>query len=471
MANLFSNAYKAVETYSFNKTNSRVLDTMSESAAANSALRKIASEEYDAMLESQLLKADKESHYNMLSEGIVNRYIKDSQIPNNINRISNNAKELILKDILFEVFYNALLMDDYFLRENVNNLKYLTDKYIDDNGGFKVLENAITNYQNPELLKRIKSVCESVTNKVCKRKLADSKECGSIDLIEFDMNEEEKNELDYFKKDELNIERISELVKDKVLTVVKDEQERQKTNAELIENIENDLKEDDEVTDEKSLNEAMSKIILNKSIIESSTLFDTLFRDSYQEYLLENVAITSTDKDNIDDDKEFSHSYDTELDEDDVVEDEEPPVEDKEINMDLILTEAITKYTLMETLYTLGLETYSHENIRKLTERILNPVTETVCVESENFPKYKAEFFKIFNKLKDDPSNETHRTKMNTFIQSLADNPESTKDRDAIIGICKKEIDGIIEKNPKMKDKYTELCDFITGCKKEKTSE
>ena len=463
MPNPFSNVCKTVETYSFNKTNSRKIDNMSDTAAANSALRKLKAKEEEKLMESQLLKDASKYHYDKLSEGIVAKYIKESQIPNNINKIYNDAKTHIFKDILFEVFFNSLLMDDDFLQENSANIKHLTDKYIDDGGGFKVLDNAIKNSMDNELLKKIKSVCESVAKEICDRKLSDSKECKNIELIDFDMNQKETDMLDYSKKDNLNIEKISELVKNKVLTVVKDEKERQEINHEIVENIENDLKANDDVTDEKSLNEAMSKIVLNKSVIESSTLFDALFRDCYQEYITENVAIASADKDNIDDDKEVSRNYDTEMDMDDALEDEEP-VEDTEVNMDLILTEAITKYTLMETLYTIGLENYSHENIKKLTERILNPVSENVVIESSEITKHSSEFFKIFNKLKDDPTNETYRNKMSSFINKMSENKDTKKTCDNLIGISKKQIDGIIEKNPKMKDKYTDLSDFIDSC-------
>lgn len=471
MANPFSNAHKAVETYSFNKTNTRTIDNMSETAAANSALRKIKAQEQDSLYESQLMQDELHSYYNKLNEGVVNRYVRESQIPNNINRINQVAKEAILKDILFEVFYNSLLMDEYFLKENFYNIKHLTDKYVDDNGGFKVLDNAIKDSIDSTLLKKIKSVCESLALEVCNRKLSDSKESSEVDLIDFDMNEDEKNKLDCAKKDDLNIEKISELVKSKVLTVVKDEKERQELNSELIEKIEEDLKEDENVVDEKSLKEAMNNIVLSKSVVESSTLFDSLFRDSYQEYLQENVAITSTDKANTDDAKEMSKEYDTEMDIDDALglnDDDDESVENSELNMDLILTEAITKYTLMETLYTLGLENYSYDNIRKLTERMLNPVSEAASNDkSDNGNEYikeRSEFFKLFNKLKDNPTDEGTREKLSAHINSLCENPDSKEHCKSFIKICKKEIDTIIEKNPKMKDKYTDLAEYIEGC-------
>jgi len=462
MSNPFSNVCTSVEAYSFNKSYTRKIDTMSDSAAANSTLRKMKALEQESIMESNMLKAEADYYKNKRNEGIVNRYIKESQIPININRINNEAKEFALKDILFEVFYNSLLMDDDFLEENCHHIKCLTDKYVDENGGFKVLDNAIKNNMDNMLLKKIKSVCEAVAKEVCDRKLKDSKECKNMDLIDFDMTSDEKDMLDYSKKDNLNIDRISELVKDKVLTVVKDEKTRSEEAARKQEDIVAALQQDTEADTEEKLNEALNNIILNKPIVESGTLFDTLFRDCYQEYITENVSIVATDMKNIEDDKEVARNYDTEMDIDDALTDEKP-VEDTEVNMDLILTEALTKYTLMEMLYTMGFENYSYENIKKLTENMLNPVTNTVdtVIETEEFAKNRSEFFGIFNKLKDDPSNETHRTKMSEFMTKKCKDKAVKNECKGFVTISKKQIDSIIEKNPKMKDKYTDLSNFM----------
>ena len=462
MSNPFSNVCTSVEAYSFNKTYTRKIDTMSESAAANSTLRKMKALEADAIMEANIIKEENEYYKNRRNEGIVNRYIKESQIPININRISNEAKDFVLKDILFEVFYNSLLMDKDFLEENCQHIKCLTDKYVDDNGGFKFLDKLVKDNMDNMLLKKIKSVCEAVAKEVCDRKLKDSKECKNMDLIDFDMTADEKDMLDYSKKDNLNIDKISELVKDKVLTVVKDEKTRSEKVAKEQEDIENELMNSGNT--EEELNEAMNNIILNKPVIESGTLFNTLFRDCYQEYIAENVSIVATDMSNIEKDKEVSKNYDTEMDIDDALNDEHP-VEDTEVNMDLILTEALTKYTLMEMLYTMGFENYSYENIKKLTENMLNssPVNNNIdtVVETEEFAKNRSEFFGIFNKLKDDPSNETYRTKMSNFMSNKCKDKAVKNECKGFIAISKKQIDGIIEKNPKMKDKYTDLSNFM----------
>ena len=48
------------------------------------------------------------------------------------------------------------------------------------------------------------------------------------------------------------------------------------------------------------------------------------------------------------------------------------PDEVNTIDMDYILADTIAKYTLMETMYTINLESYTYNDIKKITNNILN---------------------------------------------------------------------------------------------------
>ena len=54
------------------------------------------------------------------------------------------------------------------------------------------------------------------------------------------------------------------------------------------------------------------------------------------------------------------------------VDDEFNPDEVNAIDMDYILADTIAKYTLMETMYTIKLEDYNYDSIRKMTNNMLN---------------------------------------------------------------------------------------------------
>ena len=186
--------------------------------------------------------------------------------------------------------------------------------------------------------------------------------------------------------------------KKKVLTVVQDEKNRQAKENELISAIEDQISSDDTATDEKSINEALNKIKISQNPIEEVTLFNALMRHSYKQLLIqENVATTATDDrvNNDSDNKDFTVN----TDEDDIdgtnydlvnfrlsrigeynladeyrEADPQPSFIDRdefEIDMDMVLAEALTKYTLIEMCHTIQLEKYDHAAIKKLSQKLI----------------------------------------------------------------------------------------------------
>lgn len=367
MDNIFANVERRVVKYSTTgKQTATPLDKASDTMISNIALRTITENQEFDDFQSQLDRTEREAAARERQEKVISRTLLESKREHKMGQLANTGKLLLFKEILFEVFYNSLVMDSSFLSENKNTLRGVTDRYIDENGGYSLLESAAAR-SGSVLLSRMKKSIDKLVLEVCKRKISESNQCNSCDEFDFDLNEDEQSSFDYTKKD-LSLDEVEELVKRKVLTVVKDEQERKQQEEELITDIEDDLSENEGVTDEASMNEALSKIIINKSPIHESTLFDSLFRSSYKECITENVAIASADSERHDDD-----DYDDDWDDDDDTDFEDEEDDDENgLDMDMIFTEAITKYTLLEVCYTLKLEDYSRENLRKLTEKLLN---------------------------------------------------------------------------------------------------
>jgi hypothetical protein len=122
-------------------------------------------------------------------------------------------------------------------------------------------------------------------------------------------------------------------------------------------------------------------MIIKDIPVEESTLFNSLFRHSYKE-VLESIASDQSDFGNSDDDDPADYDVnatkkdieDSEYEGDDDITDEAERhggVE-SDIDMDLILAESITKYTLMELCYTIQLENYKYEDIQKISQKLLN---------------------------------------------------------------------------------------------------
>lgn len=210
----------------------------------------------------------------------------------NYNTKSNIMKNMhseilngVLENVIGSIYYDALYLDDDFKEYNSAAITESVHDFLNERGGYKYIQEAYDKTKSP-LLKAIMEICEETACTVSQRKI---KECNekannkqSLDDIKiFDMTNDEKEKLNY-DKDSIGIDKISSVIKDKILNVVKDEKKREAEHVELIEEIENQLSEDDEVNDEKAVAEALSSIFVQNSNLEEGTLFNSMLRKNYK---------------------------------------------------------------------------------------------------------------------------------------------------------------------------------------------
>lgn len=298
----------------------------STSFMVNEALKNKVVTEQTVEVQKNETKNEKENKFKQINEKIYQKGILESQLLNMQNVLYNQGKEILYKDILFELYRKSLNLDEDFINEQLENIKSVSDSYIDKNGGFKYLAEKAKSTGSP-ILEQFQGVCENTAYRVSQRKyqlaleaLKNDKEISKeeIDKIfAFSMDNDEKEEFDY-SKDEISIDELSDLVKQKVLDVVQDEKSRQAKEDEIIEDIENQLIDDESVVDQKSLNEALRKIELPLSAVEESTLFDSLMRNSYQEILESNASIQDSSlSEDLDNEKDIRTDSNINVDNDD----------------------------------------------------------------------------------------------------------------------------------------------------------
>lgn len=347
---------------------------MSNGYGARKAFNNMAITESLNTIEKETEIIEKNDKFQQRRDTIVQKSLESSQLMKINNEIYSTGKELIFKEIMFEMFSKSLFLDQDFILTKESVLRGLTDSYVDGKGGYKLLTESYNRTKSP-FLKKIIKICEATASKVAKRKLNEKPE--TMKYIKFDLNDEEKDEFNRSKED-LNVEQLADLVKKKVLTVVQDEKTRQAKEDELMSDLEEEAGE--EVT-----NENMHKYKLDYNPVEEATLFNAITRNSLKDMittLSESVHqhFHNYDDDDVDDTSDF---YNINADVDDVAgsefqgdmtareENENHETVESDIDMDLVLAESITKYTLMELNYTTQLESYDREKVRKVSERLL----------------------------------------------------------------------------------------------------
>lgn len=190
-----------------------------------------------------------------------------------INESYEKLKNDLFCNILHHICLEALTIDEEPMYESMEQITDSINEQFKSIGGLDALkEQAKTS--NNELIKRMIAVCENTAKKVADRNL---KECDSADEFKFELNDEEKDDFDY-NKDSINIDAISNKIKDKIIKVVTDEKKANTKKTEIMDEIKDKLDED-EVEDEAAT-EAMEFIFNQK--IETTTLFEALMRYCYK---------------------------------------------------------------------------------------------------------------------------------------------------------------------------------------------
>lgn len=221
-------------------------------------------------------------------EANMQRSVYANKTSENLKVLSENIKNGVLENVLTSVYYDALFLDDYFKEYNSSVIQENVHKYLQEKGGYKFITEAYQETKSP-LIKAIIDICEETSKEITDRKLNDIKEKKeqnefNIELFKFDMNDEEKNKLDY-NKESIGLKQISEKIKGKVLDVVKEEKKREAEHTELMDEIESELSDDPEVNDAESVAEALNSIFINNVNIEEGTLFNSLLRTNYKKVI------------------------------------------------------------------------------------------------------------------------------------------------------------------------------------------
>lgn len=222
--------------------------------------------------------AAESAKYNDLNKKVESRKLNDIKEQKAFNDALNKGyqevREFLIRDIMSEICVESLLVDKDDVYNNLKNITNLVNEHVDNIGGFNGFKE-IAESTNNQLLKNIVSTCEEMCLIVGERNLLEA--AGNVSKLDFELNKEEMDEFDYRKKS-FGSETIINAVRDKVLDVVKYEQEANASKQEVMDEIQMKVEELG-----APVGEAMEFIFNQK--IEETTLFDSLMRKNYKNLL------------------------------------------------------------------------------------------------------------------------------------------------------------------------------------------
>lgn len=188
------------------------------------------------------LRAVTESSYaqKLHTEELHNRAIIPRVVSKLTNTYHKTMPEIILREYFTKLVTESLVWDKEAIEENMDGIRYTCHKYIASIGGLAaVREAAIAN--KSDYLGLVYDVCMEAGKKIAKKKSDKVKATTTPDNVkdqQIDFSIETADQDDINKRiDSLDVDGLSELVKDKVLQVVKDENESQKKDDTFVQDL------------------------------------------------------------------------------------------------------------------------------------------------------------------------------------------------------------------------------------------
>ena len=163
-----------------------------------------------------------------------------------INALAASIPNAILAECFNSVFVKALPHDTDYVDENIKTIKNMGAMYVKKIGGVKALAES-ANRTNSPFLRALLEFCNEFSQAIIMERVKEINEAETEEeikeMISPQLNDEERNTI-LVKMDKLGSDELAEMISNKVIDVVRDEQQREKDQAEILDTMEKDMNED-----------------------------------------------------------------------------------------------------------------------------------------------------------------------------------------------------------------------------------
>lgn len=163
-----------------------------------------------------------------------------------INALAASIPNAILAECFNTVFVKALPHDTDYVDENIKTIKNMGAMYVKKIGGVKALAES-ANRTNSPFLRTLLDFCNEFSQAIIMERVKEINEAETEEeikeMISPQLNDEERNTI-LVKMDKLGSDELAEMISNKVIDVVRDEQQREKDQAEILDTMEKDMNED-----------------------------------------------------------------------------------------------------------------------------------------------------------------------------------------------------------------------------------
>jgi hypothetical protein len=364
----------------FEMANKRVPSTKAQNQR-NILANKLTQLQEDAVLNNQI---QAEEHFDSRRSAIsemanqfgTSRQSSRRKILAERTQYKNSLRDKLFLESIYTMFMEGLVLDDNFKEQYAGNFYELTEQMV--NNLFESGQLSYKQIQNEgsQIMQTVLQLCEETAEKAVKEKFdiadANSKksakkalkhesgctcsECGGPST-DGGKNEKkvvlsEKIKGDFDEKKNMETKAVAGVVKDKVVQVIRDEQDAAEKEQDVNDEIEEKTASQDDTGVEASEGANVEDTNEEDNATVSESVRVVRKKNQLPQYSLFKSLQVSIANKNLQEMQAMSES------------------EDVELNMDMVLAEAVAYYTLMETLYTARLITPTASEMRSFAKEL-----------------------------------------------------------------------------------------------------
>lgn len=199
-----------------------------------------------------------------------------------LNKMYGDIAEECLGEAFSYIYLNSLPHDKHFIKENSVPLIKMGCFYMKKLGGMKYLKQRVMETHNP-FLKGLYNAVEETAKDIYKKR---SKQVANtisdeeaMNIIKGKVDDKSRNEM-LAKIDSLGADELSELVKNKVIAVVKDEHQREKDERDFRSELKNDIDDPELSPSSSELGSEIGDIDTGDSMDDVDSVNDTTAPDN-----------------------------------------------------------------------------------------------------------------------------------------------------------------------------------------------
>lgn len=199
-----------------------------------------------AKLENERLNEEKVAYERDAALKANHRALMKNYRGAGINTLAATIPNAVLAECFNAVFVKALPHDKDYVSENIATIKNFGAMYIKKIGGVKTLAES-ANRTNSPFLRALLEFCNEFSQAIIMERVKEINEAESEEeikeMISPQLNDEERQTI-LVKMDKLGSDELAEMISNKVIDVVRDEQQREKDQAEILDTMEKDMNDD-----------------------------------------------------------------------------------------------------------------------------------------------------------------------------------------------------------------------------------